>query len=68
MTNKELAPKAKYTNEVLQSTSTYTSTQIAKEIGLRTAEQLYKELKKQGVMYYQSGQWLLTAKYLEPLR
>jgi phage regulator Rha-like protein len=60
---KIVAPKVQYHDEVLQSINTYTSTQVAKEVGLKTAEQLHKELKKRGVMFHQSGQWLLTANY-----
>lgn len=59
------APKVKYVDDVLQSVNTYTSTQMSKELGLREAEQLHKILKENGVMFKQSGQWLLTAKYCE---
>lgn len=59
------APKVKYVDEVLQSSQTYTSTQIAKELGMREAEQLHKDLKLKGIMFKQSGQWMLTAKYSE---
>ena len=59
------APKVKYVDDVLQSVNTYTSTQMSKELGLREAEQLHKILKEKGVMFRQSGQWLLTAKYCE---
>lgn len=59
------APKAKYVDDVLQSVNTYTSTQMSKELGLREAEQLHKILKEKGVMFKQSGQWMLTAKYCE---
>lgn len=52
-----------YVNTTLLSPKTYTSTQLAKELGLRTANELHKKLKEWGVMYYQSGQWMLTAKY-----
>lgn len=62
---KEQAPKVKYVDEVLQSVNTYTSTQMSKELGLREAEQLHKILKEKGVMFKQSGQWMLTAKYCE---
>ena len=62
---KQQAPKVKYVDEVLQSVNTYTSTQMSKELGLREAEQLHKILKEKGVMFKQSGQWLLTAKYCE---
>lgn len=59
------APKVKYVDDVLQSLNTYTSTQMSKELGLREAEQLHKILKEKGVMFKQSGQWMLTAKYCE---
>lgn len=59
------APKVKYVDEVLQSVNTYTSTQMAKECGLREAEQLHKQLRDKGIMFRQSGQWMLTAKYSE---
>ena len=62
---KQQAPKVKYADEVLQSVNTYTSTQMSKELGLREAEQLHKILKDKGIMFKQSGQWLLTAKYSE---
>lgn len=62
---KEAAPKVQYVNNVLQSVNTYTSTQMAKELGMREAEQLHKALKEKGVMFKQSGQWMLTAKYSE---
>ena len=60
---KAQAPKVEYTDNVLNSVNTYTSTQMAKELDLRTAEQLHDLLKKWGVMIRQSGQWMLTAKY-----
>lgn len=60
---KEAAPKVQYVDNVLQSVNTYTSTQMAKELGMREAEQLHKVLKEKGVMFKQSGQWMLTAKY-----
>lgn len=59
------APKVKYFDDVLQSSSTYTSTQMSKELGLREAEQLHRILKEGGFMFKQSGQWMLTAKYCE---
>lgn len=59
---KEQAPKVEYYDDVLNSTSTYTATQIAKEFGWG-AETLNRKLKEKGVQYKQSGQWLLYAKY-----
>lgn len=62
-TVKRQAPMVEYVNTTLLSPRTYTSTQLAKELGLRTANELHKKLKEWGVKYYQSGQWMLTAKY-----
>jgi prophage antirepressor-like protein len=59
---KQLAPKAEYTDKVLQSTSTYTMTQVAKELGM-SAVALEKKLHAMGVTFKQSGQWMLYAKY-----
>lgn len=56
------APDVEYCQTVLSSTSTYTTTQIAKEFGWG-AETLNKKLKALGVQYKQNGQWLLYAKY-----
>jgi Rha family phage regulatory protein len=62
---KESAPKVDYYENVLQSKNTYTTTQVAKEVGFRQAEQLHLEFKSRGIMFKQSGQWMLTAKYSE---
>jgi phage antirepressor YoqD-like protein len=59
---KVLVPKAEYTDEVLQSTSTFTTTQIAKDFGL-SAKTLNKKLKEAGIQFFQSGQWFLYSKY-----
>ncbi len=58
----ELAPKAEYADEVLDSVSCYTTTQIAKELGM-TVHDLTQLLLKSRVMYRQSGQYLLYADY-----
>lgn len=60
---KEQAPKVAFVEKVLQSTATYTMTQIAKELDFRSAEHLSKELSSKGVIYKQSGSWLLYAKH-----
>ena len=60
--NMILAPKAKYADEVLQSTSTFTANQIAQGLGL-SAIALNRKLHAAGVQYRQSGQWILTAKH-----
>ncbi len=56
------APKVAYCDEVLQSTSTYTTNQIAKELGM-SAITLNKKLHFMGVQYKQNGTWLLYHKY-----
>lgn len=61
-TIKEQAPKVQYYDTVLQSKSTYTATQIAKECGM-SARQLNKFLQSKKFIFYQSGMWMLTAKY-----
>lgn len=58
----QLAPKARYTDEVLQSTSTFTVSQIAKDWGM-SAVTLNRKLRMAGIQFYQSGQWMLYAKY-----
>jgi phage antirepressor YoqD-like protein len=58
----ELAPKAEYADEVLESVSCYTTTQIAKELGM-TVYDLTRELIGRKVMYKQSGQYMLYAEY-----
>lgn len=58
----EQAPQVEYYQKVLNSESTYTVTQIAKEFGWGP-QTLNRKLKEKGVQYKQSGQWLLYAKY-----
>ena len=56
----ELAPKAEYCDEVLESMSCFTTTQIAKELSM-TVQDLTRLLTEMKVMYKQSGQYLLYA-------
>ena len=58
----DAAPKVNYYEKVLQSTSTYNTNQIAKELGM-SAVTLNQKLREMGVQYKQGGQWLLTHKY-----
>jgi anti-repressor protein len=60
--NKSLAPKAGYTDEVLQSTSTFTLTQVSHDLDLRSVYVLTKWLSEKGILFYQSGQWQPTSK------
>lgn len=57
-----LLPKALYTDSVLESISCYTTTQIAKELGM-TAQELNRWLCAERIQYYQSGQYMLYADY-----
>lgn len=58
---KVLAPKAIYTDEVLQSTSTFTLTQVAHDLGFRSVYAFTAWAKEKGLLFYQSGQWQPTA-------
>lgn len=60
---KILLPKAEYTDKVLQSISTYTFTQIAKQLNITSAHALCKRLVALDVLYYQSGGYLPHSKY-----
>jgi phage antirepressor YoqD-like protein len=57
-----LEPKAAYASDVLQSTSTYTLTQVAHDLGYRSVFVLTDKLRNIGLLFYQSGQWQPTAK------
>jgi anti-repressor protein len=50
---------------LIHSTKTYTATEIAKELNLKSATELNKILESKGIQYKQNGTWLLTAKYSE---
>ena len=58
----ELEPKAEYYDEVLESVSCFTTTQIAKELS-KTVYDLTQLLLEKKVMYKQSGQYMLYADY-----
>lgn len=58
-------PLADYTRDVLQSNTTYTLTQIAKDLGFRSIYAFEKWAVENKILYYQSKQWLPTAKYSE---
>lgn len=59
---KKQVPKVAYHDEVLTSTSTYNTTNIAKEFGMG-AHTLNKILHEKGIQYKMDGQWLLYHKY-----
>nr|DAR12939.1 MAG TPA: repressor domain protein [Caudoviricetes sp.] len=57
------APKVQYADEVLSARGTYTTTQMAKELGLSSAIKLHNLLKAGGDMFKRSEQWFVTAKH-----
>ena len=57
-----LMPKAIYSDNVLDSVSCFTTTQVAKELGI-TAQELNRSLCTLHIQYYQSGQYMLYAEY-----
>jgi Rha family phage regulatory protein len=60
---KQAAPKVEYYDSVLQAENTHTSTTIAKELGLNSAQALHKLLSTKGIMFYHEKHWVLFAKY-----
>lgn len=58
-----MAPKAQYTDEVLQSTETYTFTEMAKALNFKSAQAFIKRLIEDKMAYRQSGQVMLMARY-----
>ena len=55
-------PKVEYYEKVLDSSASFTVTQIAKAFEM-TAVSLNKVLQNQGIQFYQSGAWHLYSKY-----
>ena len=64
---KEMEPKAEYCDEVLESVSCFTTTQIAKELSM-TVHDLTRLLMERGVMYKQTGQYMLQEPHPHTLR
>lgn len=59
---KKQAQKVEYYDQTLQSVNTLTTTQVAKERGM-DAGKLNKHLKDAGIIYKQSGQWIVKQPY-----
>jgi prophage antirepressor-like protein len=57
-----LQPRADYADEVLDSVTCITTTQLAKELGM-TAQELNRRLCAMHIQYWQSGQYMLYAAY-----
>lgn len=58
----ELKPKADYTDLILKNRSLVTITQIAKDYGM-SGQAMNKILHSLGIIYNQSGQWLLYSRH-----
>ena len=56
------APKAEYYDKTLASTDCITTTQVADDLGI-SAKTLNQKLEENRVIYRQSGQWHLTARF-----
>lgn len=61
--NEVMSPKAQYTDDVLQSTSTITLTALAKELEFVSVQSMLKFFSAHGIMYRQGETWLPYAKY-----
>lgn len=58
-----LAPLADYTKEVLQSTSTYTLTQVAKDLGFQSIHKFTEWASRRNILYRQSGIWMPYSRF-----
>lgn len=61
--NKRMRPVVEYHDTVLKSKGTYTTTQIAKELGISSAEKLNKILHDKHIQYKSGKQWVLYSNY-----
>lgn len=61
--NVKIAPMAEYTKEVLQSNTTYTLTQVSKDLEFRSVYAFLDWAKDREILYRQSGQWMPNSKY-----
>ena len=52
-------------NNLTHSNLTYTATQIAKELGFRSAKAFNEDLKNKGIQYKLNGTWILKSKYAD---
>lgn len=61
--NEALLPKANYAEEVISSDGCLLSTQIAKELGFKSATQFHEYLSDINVLYRVNDSWELYSKY-----
>jgi phage regulator Rha-like protein len=64
-TEKERARLESINNALLHTLKTYTASELAKELGIRSASKLNIMLKDKGIQYKLNGTWVLYAKYAE---
>jgi hypothetical protein len=58
--------EAERKNAILMHVSkTYTASEIAKEIGMRSATEFNQELERRGIQYFQNGTWIPCADYAQ---
>ncbi|WP_240371719.1 BRO family protein [Anoxybacteroides rupiense] len=55
----------KTVNILMHVNKTYTATEIAKELGFKSAQQLNKDLERRRIQYQQNGTWVLFSKYAD---
>lgn len=62
--NRDLAPRAQYADDVLQSNGTYTHTEMAKELNMRSVNVFIDACKKDLIIFkHPGGMYMLYAKY-----
>ena len=54
----EMTPKASWFDEFINSDGLYTSTQVAKMLGYKSAQELNKKLNEMKIIYKQNKSWL----------
>jgi anti-repressor protein len=52
-------------NILMHVNKTYTATEIAKELGFKSAQQLNKDLERRKIQYNQNGTWVLFSQYAD---
>lgn len=62
---RQLAESERRNAVLMHVTKTYTATEIAKELGFRSAAALNEELEKRGVQFKQNGTWVPRADFAQ---
>jgi phage antirepressor YoqD-like protein len=61
----ELKQSENHVKRLIHDTKTYTSTEIAKELNLKSAQELNELLAEKGMQYKVNKTWVLNAKYAD---